>query len=253
MAAQFLRIEAFSAKQVMRICAEANRDEGFCSHVEVPKPPSWMIGCVEDVKNAVNEHMNTFTPIRHKSGRVSTRRRRADHRCLIGGVTSWPIKNKDFLKQDLIGRKRFQDWVWASKAWLETRFGENLIAMVAHADEGYLHLHFFVVGDANQLHPGLAAEFSEGVRLGSRLEKRVRYVAAMQNFLDEAHAEVGSKFDLERALGGKSMPRIKDRATYLQIRALREQIEAHAVPELQSNLSRIASHDDGLINERMVF
>ena len=64
MAAQFIRIEAFSAKEVYRISAEANREDGFCSHVEKPKPPKWLVGCVEDVKIAVDDYMDTLTPSR---------------------------------------------------------------------------------------------------------------------------------------------------------------------------------------------
>lgn len=253
MPAQFIRVEAFSAKEVSRISAEANREEGFCSHVETPKPPKWINGSVKDLKIAVNDYMATRTAITYKGGKKSSRKRRSDHRCLIGGVTSWPVPVKDFFKQDLAAQERFEEWVWASKAWLETRFGENLKAIVAHRDEGFLHLHFFVVGDANQLHPGLAAEFVDGVRLRSRLEKRKRYVAAMQNFLDEAHTAVGCKFNMDRVLARKPVPRIKDRSTYLQIRALREKIEKDAIPEMAGELDKVSEDVEDFPHHGMVF
>ncbi len=253
MSAQFIRIEAFSAKDVRRISAEANRDDGFCSHVETPKPPKWIIGSVEDVKIAVAKYMGTRTPIRYKSGKASTRKRRSDHRCLLGGVTSWPVPVKDFPKQDRVETKRFQDWVLATKAWLQSRFGEKLIGIVAHGDEGYPHLHFFVVGDTNQLHPGMAAEFVEGIRLSSRSEKGLRYVAAMQTFLDEAHEAVGSKYGLERSLGGNTMPRIKDRATYMRVRALKKEIELHGVSDMHGQLDQLTGDAQVPPNSSMIF
>ena len=253
MAAQFIRIEAFSAKEVYRISAEANREDGFCSHVEKPKPPKWLVGCVEDVKIAVDDYMDTLTPITYRSGKKSTRKRRSDHRCLLGGVTSWPVPVKDFGEQNSTEKKRFQDWVWASKSWLETRFGENLKGIVVHGDEGYFHLHFFVVGDANQHHPGLAAEFVDGVRLSSRSEKGIRYVSAMQTFLDEAHEAVGSKYGLDRSLGGNSLPRIKDRATYMRVRALQKEIEVRGIGDMHNRLDQLAEDAERPLSSRMAF
>lgn len=98
MAAQFLRIEAFCTKEAYRVTAEANREVGFCGHVEKPKPPKWLVGCAEDVKVAVDDYMDTLTHITYKGGKKSTRKRRSDHRCFLGGVTSWPVPVKDYGK-----------------------------------------------------------------------------------------------------------------------------------------------------------
>ena len=253
MAAQFIRIEAFSAKEAYRVTAEANREDGFCGHVEKPKPPKWLVGCAEDVKVAVDDYMDTLTHITCRSGKKSTRKRRSDHRCFLGGVTSWPVPVKDYEKQNSTEKKRFQDWLRASKSWLESRFGENLKGIVAHGDEGYLHLHFFVVGDANQHHPGLAAEFVDGVRLSSRSEKGIRYVSAMQTFLDEAHEAVGNEYGLDRSLGGNSLPRIKDRATYLRVRALQKDIEVRGVRDMHDRLDQLAEEAERPPSSSMVF
>ena len=69
MAAQFLRIEAFSTKEAYRVTAEANRDDGFCGHLEKPEPPKWLVGCAGDVKVAVDDYMDTLTYITYKGGK----------------------------------------------------------------------------------------------------------------------------------------------------------------------------------------
>ena len=91
MAAQFLRIEAFSVKDVQRVLGEADRDPVFCSHVENPGTPKWWFGSPEKVAEAVESQMNNLVPYRKKSGVIHFRKPRSDQRVLIGGVLSWPI------------------------------------------------------------------------------------------------------------------------------------------------------------------
>jgi hypothetical protein len=114
--------------------------------------------------------------------------------------------------RDREAAKRLHAWLLASIDWLRRRFGNYLVAVLSHADETYPHLHFFCVGDANAIHPGLRAEFEDGVRLTSHSLKKARYRAAMASFLDDYHQEVGSHFDLQRNTGRLPTRRIKDRA-----------------------------------------
>ena len=75
----------------------------------------------------------------------------------------------------------------------------------------------------------------------------------MQTFLDEAHEAVGSKYGLDRSIGGKSLPRIKDRATYLRVRALQKKIELHSVGDMHDRLDQLAEEAERPPSSSMVF
>lgn len=225
MPSQFIRLEAYSSAHVGRILAEANREPEFCKHVSQPRAPKWWIGSSQSVLHQVAAHMATSTPIQRRDGTIAQRKRRTDHRCLVAGVASWPdsvglLSNS----RDQERSKQLHAWVLATNAWLRERFDAALAAVVSHADESYPHLHFFCAGDANDLHPGLRAEFEGGRRLGSKSEKQHRYKAAMRAFLDDYHAQVASHFQLERHTRQPSAPRIKDRAAALRILRLEQRM-----------------------------
>lgn len=80
MATQVIRVQPYRANRSAGDLSEADRQEGFCSHVEQPEKPIWISGSREKVMAAVSAHMRTPTSVRHKSGRVNQRARRFDHR-----------------------------------------------------------------------------------------------------------------------------------------------------------------------------
>jgi hypothetical protein len=225
MSSQFIRLEPYSAAAVRRIVAEADREPEFCKHVAQPQKPRWFVGSSQSILDQVAAHMATSTPIKRRDDTLAQRKRRTDHRCLVAGVASWPDSIEWFsCSKDRERAAQVREWVNATIAWLQRRFDAALAGVVFHTDENYPHLHFFCAGDANDLHPGLRAEFEDGRRLSSKTEKQRRYKAAMRAFLDDYHAQVAGHFQLERHTGQSSTPRIKDRAAALRILRLEQRM-----------------------------
>lgn len=255
MQAQFLRIEAFSYQDVPRILGEASREPEYCRHVERPLKPFWSAGSPDAVRDACARFMQTPSPIRQGDGKVRMRKRRRDFRCLVAGVASWPQGFHDFHSREefTAAQPRMKDWYERTYAWLQRNFADELIAVVLHRDEEHLHLHFFVAGDANVLHPGLRAEFENGRRLSSRAEKQVRYKAAMREMQDSYHADVGRPCGLARMGRGLGQPRIKDRALALRVLSLERKLEAANDPEISAELKALKVSATARDRPRMVF
>jgi hypothetical protein len=110
-----------------------------------------------------------------------------------------------------------------------------------HLDESHPHVHFFCVGDARQLHPGLRAEYIDGIRIDSGRERSARYRAAMSQFLDDYHAEVGAPVGLSRRTSDKPKQRIKDRQTALRVLELEERLKDRGDPDLYDELQHITA------------
>lgn len=240
MAAQFVRIEAFSVKNVARVVGEANRDNVFCSHVVNPQTPKWWLGSPEEVAAAVASHMTIQVPYRTEASVIHYPKQRSDQRVVIGGVLSWPIPIAR-LASPGNGQlaKQLHQWILASIQWLRETFGQNLFGVCSHGDEPYPHLHSLVVGDANRLHPGLCAEFEDGKRLTNRREKKKRYKAVMRRFLDDYFRKVGSKFGLDRSTGKRPLIRIKDRTLVNRILLLERELAGVGDAESESMLDKI--------------
>jgi hypothetical protein len=231
MANQFIRLEPFSYQRVKGVVGEADRIPEYCSHIESPTKPTWMVGSADVVLAEVERHMGQKVPYRRKQDRQPLlRRRRSNHRCLVAGFFSWPTPLDELHKAASEDPYyQLKQWMMASIRWLKEKFGHHLVGVVGHKDESHLHFHFFLAGDANKLHPGLAAEFENGVLLKSRSEKIQRHKAALRQFLDEYHLGVGASFGLSRHSGGPTRPRIKDRKVanaFLSLTRKVEQLES---------------------------
>lgn len=254
MAAQFVRVEAFSVKESQRILGEASRDAAFCSHVSNPEAPRWWIGSPETIADAIKSHMSIPVPYRSKSGKLFSRQPRSDHRALLGGVLSWPVPMDQIsLPQNKSLAKQLFLWMRASIEWLKEKFGKHLQGVCSHADETYPHLHMLAVGDANLLHPGLQAEFEGGKRLSNRKEKKRRYRAAMRLFLDDYFQKVGSKFGLERSTGKRPLSRIKDRAVANRVLDLEKKLADVEDVEAGDMLDKIVEDAPKRPRQGMVF
>lgn len=257
---QFFRIEAFPFPRVAAILAEASRDADFCGHVEEPDEPVWIVGSAAPITAAVQHFMQTPATYLKANGRQAWRKRRRDARCLIGGVCSWPTAMADIRQlarqhQDAADRelRRIREWVRKTRDWLLRKWGDRFIAMLFHTDESHPHIHFFVVGDATQLHPGLAAEWRDGKRLESRKEKIAAYKAAMAQLLDDYHSEVGCNCGLSRSSESPPRPRIKDPALASRILGLERKLEEHPDPELSGSLQSITVDAQKYVRGRMHF
>lgn len=225
MSTQFIRIEAYARNQVARVLGEAVRESEYCRHVQFPRPPVWWAGSCPEILGRIEKHMATPTPIKYQDGKQGLRKRRSDHRCLVAGVISWPVAMNYLTDtRDPVAARRLHDWILACIQWLRRRFRGNLAAVVSHADEAFPHLHFFCVGDANQIHPGLNAEFEDGARLTGHSAKRTRHKAGLRAFLDEYHHQVGEHFQLRRLSDRLPARRIRDRAMASRVLKLEQRL-----------------------------
>lgn len=244
MSTQMLRIQSYGSNKVAGIIGEADRRPEYCKHVDIPKPPFWLHGSATAVNNAVEVHMKTMAKCVKKNGKEYKRKRRIDHRCLLAGFASWP-KSLSEIAVSLDEKSRFRAWCLAVHDWLKEQFGEQLHGNVLHVDESHLHLHFFIVGDANLLHPGLKEEFVDGHRLTSGRVRHERHVAGLRSFQDSYHEVVGSKFGLERRSENPSGPRIADRQLAKRLADLEKCVAALDDAEIQKafdNLRALATY-----------
>lgn len=258
--AQFFRIEAFPFQRVAAVLAEAGREPAYCRHVDKPDHPMWVVGSAARVEGSIQSFMQTPATYLQPKGRKASRKRRRDARCLIGGVCSWPTAMADIRRLGRLDRnaselelRRIREWMEKTRDWLRRKWSDNLAAVLIHADESHFHLHFFLVGDANRLHPGLAAEWRNGKRIESRKEKMTAYKTAMAQLLDEYHAEVGASCGLSRCLDSPPEPRIKDRALASRILELQRKLQEHPDPELSESLQRISVDAPKYARGRMHF
>lgn len=212
---QFIRCHAYPVSKIVGVLAEASRHPDFCAHVEDPKEPQWPTGSPRLVELAIDEYMSKSAPVLTKNGTLVQRKRRRDHRCLVAGVVTWPdsvviCRSSDYPPDKV---KALKLWSQLSKEWLFEQFAENLIAVCSHVDESHPHLHFFIVGDAQRLHPGMRSELVNNKRLEVSVERYIAHKKGLKAWLDDFHLHVGQPCGLLRSLGSRPTWRIKDRGT----------------------------------------
>jgi hypothetical protein len=245
---QFVRVEAFRFNDMARIVGEASRVPEYCRHVERPEEPTWVLGSAERVVTLANAIMAIPCTYTQRDGKKAKRKRRHDFRCLVAGVCSWPMTMERYRALKLQDseawnreRLRILRWIESTNVWLQRLFGNRLAAVLLHLDEPHPHIHFVCVGDARRLHPGLRAEYVDGVRIESGRERTTRYRAAMVQFLDDYHAEVCAPLGLFRRSSVKPKQRIKDRPTALRVLELEERLRERADPAVFEELAQITA------------
>lgn len=245
--AQFARVQVYTPKTLGEILDEADRQEGSISHIEAPKPPKWLSGSREAVLQAVDKYMAQPVTVRLKKGKTATRKRRSDHRCLTAGVLSWPdsMVHLDHAPLDKI---KANQWIQKTNEWLKVQYGENLVAVCLHTDESHPHLHFFVVGDAQRLHPGMKAELVNDIRPTDNKARMIAHKAGLKSWLDDYHESVNQHFELERTLNARPAWRIKDRSIREKLFQIDKQLKER--PDIDIQAQRNAIWDDSEKTER---
>ena len=232
---QILRVQAYSVAKVSGILDEATRVPEASKHVTTPKPPKWLWGSRDVVGSAVQAHQTEDMQLVHmKDGTVHKRKRRKDARCLVAGVASHPLSMAELNEANADG---VRTWVKDTLKWLKSRFGRNLSGCLLHLDESHPHLHFFVVGDAQRLHPGLKNEVHGKTRISDSDARMAAHKEGLKAFLDDYHAEVGQHHGLVRSLGSRPAWRIRDRGVRQKVFDLDKRINGL---ELQSKSEQTA-------------
>lgn len=234
-ASQFVRCHAYTTKSGAPILNEADRVPGFIAHVPEPQTPKWHLGSRQQIELAITKYMSEPAPLRNKDGAVVGRKRRVDHRCLVAGVASWPDPMELCLSSTYPKERHdtLKKWLLLTLAWLKKQYGDKLIAACTHSDESHPHVHFFVVGDAQRIHPGMRNELVNDRRLVVPDERFVAHKAGLKQWLDDFFADVAQPCGLHRSTGARQIWRIRDRATRVRLDNIDKMLAAHADPDTQ--------------------
>lgn len=205
---QFGRMELYGmtpAKRAKRwmcvggITKEGARAPGNCAHVRYPKAPIVIYGISPLEAGAIAKQRAAVA--RDAAGK----KRRCDGKVLGAIVLSYPVL-RQLVEHDVCEMAIYRDWRDQSKNWLQAVFGRNLLSIVEHGDEAYLHLHAYVVPELlpdNQLdwdtfHPGRKAAAAAAASGATSKERNAAYCDGMRAWQDDYHAVVGVKFGHKR-------------------------------------------------------
>ncbi len=221
---QFLRVHAHGATAAHALLAEADRVPSHCSHIERPLPPRWYRGSPEEALRELKSFLGKPQLVRLKSGGVLYRKVRPDQRCFMDCVASYP-PDIEYLKQNPsdIEKKKLREWINQTQTFIEKEFGAHYVACCLHLDESHVHFHFYIVGNASRIHPGLRSELVDGRRIKDGKERMRRHREALRAFLDRFYSDVGCKLGHSRGEHRRIARRIPDRQAYKEFKRLLEQ------------------------------
>lgn len=200
---QFIHVEAYSlnvskkkinkkynaetkGRNVSDVINEAKRKPGFCDHVETPEEPIILYGVSPDEVEALAQSYFNNTKLTDSLGRP--RALRKDANVLLAGVVSlnseistiWDDYKKDTIK------------------YLQEKYGDALVSVVEHTDEGNPHLHFYCVQKHGEkfdlLHDGKKAFSEVGGKIQYKKEKAFK--EAMRTLQNDFFLKVAAGYGL---------------------------------------------------------
>jgi hypothetical protein len=109
-----------------------------------------------------------------------------------------------------VERAVYDTWEHDTVEWLKSKYGARLKNISRHEDEGWMHLHYFVLPELAKgerietVHPGRAA-VADGRATGIVDRKALdhRYRQAMRDFQEEFYLAVGARHGLARRGPGR--------------------------------------------------
>lgn len=242
MSFQFIHMTAYSRKgdgkgrSTSYVFNEARRDPAASVHVLDPSPPIVVYGSTIDEVEARHDAAADVATTTPKGGKP--RRIQKTQHTLMTVVASHPYSMEE-VRNDPEKCREAQEWEQRTVAWLRSQYGDKLVSVIRHEDEGYFHVHAYVLPDdpamrASALHPGQcakAAVMAAGPVDGEdtkALNKRgdQAYRAAMRDWQDAYHETVAIPSGLTR-LGPqrRRLTRAEWQAEQTQARALRTTLE----------------------------
>ena len=216
---QFINLQTFSKKpnkggqSIDQVWSEVERDPEFSHHVENPKAPQLIHGFSVVELRGLHDAMvdSAATPVLMKDGTTRHRAIRKDRHTLLSAVASYPVP-RVVVEASREETARYLEWRDRTVAFLSERYGTQLKTVLQHDDEPHLHIHGYVIPDlrpdANAifLHDGKSAKVqAEEKAKREGLEPRaavkignLALKAAMRDFQDAYHAQVGAPCGLTR-------------------------------------------------------
>lgn len=199
---QFITVQQYSftaskdnkRQSARNVAAEADRFALACPHINHLKQPVRLYGC--SANEAVDEAEQIFKSAKDKLGRKI----RKDANILLAGVTSYPIPIAELNPID----ENLKKWIKLNLQFFREKYGAFYKSAIAHVDEKYFHIHFFVLPEVNEnnvlnfssIHDGIRARGSVS-KLGAKAKVRA-YSEAMRSFQDEYYEKVGIPCGLTR-------------------------------------------------------
>ena len=206
---QFVHLETYARKtdpkgrSVGYVLDEASREPAACLHVEVPEPPQVVHGLPLDDLRALHDERAAAAVLVDAKGKA--RKARVDQHTLGTVIASHPGGTPDEVAR----------WESLTVKWLRDAYGDALVSVVRHVDEGHPHLHAYLLPDgemkARLLHPGVVAKgqaTSASMAAGDDAKTANRkgdlaYKAAMRSWQDGYWQAVGMPCGLARIGPGR--------------------------------------------------
>lgn len=241
--AQFIHIETYGKKSAKKkekgnhssdvrqtnvsgVLSEANRLDGFTSHIDVVEAPTTLYGCsIDELELMIDEYHQNGSTI-DKNGKE--KKLRSDASILLAGVVS-------INKEDI---EIWEEYKKDAVEYLKNKYGKNLKCVIEHTDEKNPHLHFYVVADSGEN----LNDFHDGKLAVSKLSKEEKknqktvYTKAMTKFQDDFYMKVSKKYGLDR-LGEKPRKRMS-RKEYLEYEA-EKKISQELLEEKNTEIQKI--------------
>jgi hypothetical protein len=201
---QFFHIETYARipsknhkKQSARgVAKEAERDSESCPHIINPQNYKLMFGSTPSEVVAVAEERADLAT--DKLGR----KLRKDAQIMLAGVASYPVPISELNPND----EALNYWLKLNYKFLRKKYGNRLKSIVAHTDEPFFHIHFYIIPDFDdpqtkklsiaQVHDGIRARNFVGGKKAK--EKMSAYKEAMRGLQDEYFESVGKLCGLTR-------------------------------------------------------
>jgi hypothetical protein len=179
------------------ITREGARIPGAANHIKYPSTPKLLYGCspLEAGRLAAERADQAYDHGRRRRGL------RRDGIALLAGVASYPVLRK-LVESDAAEKEAYMRWCAMTLLWLIQQFGEHLLSVVEHADENFLHLHYYVVPklrpdgrlNLHEIHPGRRAKRDAAEVDACKKYQDAAYRSAMARWQDDYWYEVSRNF-----------------------------------------------------------
>lgn len=261
MSFQFVHLEAYSRKgdgkgrSTSYVFNEARRDPAASVHVSNPSSPVVVYGSTIDDVEAMHDATADAATTTPKGGKP--RRIQKTQHTLMTIVASHPL-TMDEVHANPTKRREAEEWERRTVEWLRSQYGDKLVSVIRHEDEGYFHVHAYILPNdpamrAAALHPGqvakaiiMAAGPAEGEDVKA-LNKRgdQAYRAAMRAWQDSYHETVAVACGLTR-LGPqrRRLTRAEWQAEQVQAKALRTTLDRAREVKRKGESMIAATKDD---------
>ncbi|WP_274023220.1 plasmid recombination protein [Vibrio parahaemolyticus] len=199
---QFFHVEPYSLipsknhkrQSARNAAAEADRFAIACPHITQLKQPVRLYGC--SANEAVDEAERIIAFSTDKRGRKI----RKDAYIILSGVVSYPVPIAELASND----ENLKHWVRLNLKFLRQKYGSYFKSAIAHIDEKYFHIHFFVLPEVSSKNVLKFSSIHDGIRaresisnLGAKAKVRA-YKEAMRALQDEYYEHVGISCGLTR-------------------------------------------------------